>query len=150
MKTRPAQERMDEVGALAADLRALVVKLKRRLREQANTGDLTPSQVSVILRLERDGPTTVSALSRAEGVRPQSMRMTVAALEEAGHVEGRPDPGDGRQTIISLTEACHKWLTEGRAAHQDWLSRGIASKLSREEQRTLGEAARLLARIVDE
>ena len=51
-------------GALAEDLRSLVGKLKRRLREQAGPEDLTPSQVSILLRLEKDGPTTVSNLAR--------------------------------------------------------------------------------------
>lgn len=139
-----------ELGAaseLAADLRALTGKLKRRLREQGDAGDLTPSQASVLLRLERDGPATVSALSRLEGVRPQSMRMTVAALEAAGHVEGHPDPNDGRQTIISLTEACRRWIARGRAARQDWLARSIAAKLTRAEQEALARAIKLLMRI---
>ena len=71
-------------SALAGDLRALIGKLKRRLREQANAGDLTPSQVSVLLRLEREEPTTMSNLARAEGMRPQSMGSAVALLEAAG------------------------------------------------------------------
>lgn len=124
-------------------------RLKRRLREQADTGDLTPSQTAVLLRLERDGPATVSALSRAEGVRPQSMRLTVAALEAVGHVEGRPDPTDGRQTIISLTAACRRQIADGRAARQDWLARALAGKLSLEEQETLATAVALLDRVVD-
>ncbi len=139
-----------DASALAAELRALAGKLKRRLREQADAGDLTPSQTSVILRLERDGPATVSALARAEGVRPQSMRTTVAALEAAGHVEGRADPDDGRQTIISLSEACRQWIAHGRAARQDWLTRSIAAKLSRDEQATLAAATRLLARMLED
>lgn len=136
-------------SVLAADLRALTGKLRRRLRAQADVGDLPPSQTAVLLRLERDGPATVSALARAEGVRPQSMRATVATLEALGHVEGRPDPGDGRQTIISLTEACRAWLTEGRAARQDWLTRSIESRLSAPERDTLSEAIALLARLVE-
>ncbi len=75
-------------SALAAELRALLGKLKRRLREQADSVDLTPSQVSALLRLEREGPSTVSTLARGEGVRPQSMGATVATLEAAGLVSG--------------------------------------------------------------
>ena len=150
MKTRPDNTDLSGASALAADMRALMGRLKRRLREQADTGDLTPSQTAVLLRLERDGPATVSALSRAEGIRPQSMRTTVAALEAAGHVEGRPDPDDGRQTIISLTDACRRWITHGRALRQDWLTRSIAAKLSRDEQKTLALAIRLLERITED
>ncbi len=150
MGTRADDPATDGAAILAADLRALLSKLKRRLREQADAGDLTPSQASVILRLERDAPATVSALSRAEGVRPQSMRTTVAALEAGGYVEGRPDPNDGRQTIISLTDTCRQWIAEGRAARQDWLAHTIASKLARTEQQTLAAALRLLERLADD
>ncbi len=68
-------------SVLAQDLRACLGKLKRRLREQAHSGDLTPSQISVLLRLEKDGPATASSLARAEGMRPQSMASVIAALE---------------------------------------------------------------------
>ena len=137
-------------SALAADLRALIGKLKRRLREQANIGDFTPSQVSVLLRLEREGPTTMSNLARAEGMRPQSMGSAVAPLEAAGFVSGTPDPNDGRQTILSLTDTCREWIREGRAARQDWLFRTIRTRLSSQEQKDLAATVGLLRRLVDD
>ncbi len=137
-------------SALAAELRALVAKLKRRLREQANVGDLTPSQVSVLLRLEKDGQATTSSLARAEGMRPQSMATVIAGLESAGLVGGAPDPADGRQILLSLTDACRKWVQEGRAARQDWLSRTIAARLNPQEQDDLTAAVELLARLIDD
>ena|ERR1700743_921308 len=136
--------------ALAEALRSVVGKLKRRLRDQADTGDLTPSQTSVLLRLEADGSATTSGLARAEGMRPQSMGAVVAALEAAGLVAGAPDPADGRQTLLSLTDHCRAWIAQGRAARQDWLSRTIEARLSPEEQARLAAAIPLLQRIVDE
>jgi DNA-binding MarR family transcriptional regulator len=135
---------------LATELRALVGKLKRRLREQAAPGDLAPSQISVLLRLEREGPSTTSNLARLEGMRPQSMGTVIAPLEAAGLVNGAPDPADGRQTILSLTDACRKWIEEGRAARQDWLTRVLQTRLSPQEQDKLGEAVELLKRLVDD
>ena len=137
-------------AALAQDLRALVSKMKRRLREQADIGDLTPSQTSVVLRLEKHGPATTSSLARAEGIRPQSMGSIVAALDQAGLVTGAPDPTDGRRTTLSLTDACLDWIREGRAARQDWLSRAIQAQLSPQEQKHVAAAVALLGRIVDE
>ena len=67
-------------SVLAGELRVVVGKLIRRLREQVSPGDFTWSQLSVLKRLERDGPATVTTLARAEGVRPQSMGATVAVL----------------------------------------------------------------------
>jgi DNA-binding MarR family transcriptional regulator len=135
---------------LAQGLRALLGKLKRRLREQAGVGDLTPSQVSVLLCLERDGPATASSLARAEGMRPQSIAPVIAALENAGLVSGAPDPTDGRQTLLSLTDACRKLVSKGRAARQDWLARTIEARLSTREQDELLAALELLERLVDD
>ncbi|WP_092035063.1 MarR family transcriptional regulator [Bradyrhizobium sp. OK095] len=137
-------------GALAEDLRSLVGKLKRRLREQAGQGDLAPSQVSILLRLEKDGPATVSSLARSEGMRPQSMSTAVAALQAAGLVTGAADPEDGRQTILSLTKACRDRIRVGRAVRQDWLSRTISTRLSLREQDELAAAVSLLKRLVDD
>jgi DNA-binding MarR family transcriptional regulator len=142
---------MDARSALlATNLRATFGKLKRRLREQASTGDLTPSQISVLLRLEKDGAATASSLARSEGMRPQSMASVIAALESADLVSGAPDPKDGRQTLLSLTDTCRKWVQEGRAARQDWLSRTIATRLTEQEQDHLATAVYLLARLIDD
>lgn len=137
-------------SALAAELRGLIGKLKRRLREQANVGDLTVSQIAVLLRLEKDGPATASQLARAEGMRAQSMGPIVAALEAASLVKGSPDPSDGRQTIIALTDQCRDWIREGRAARQDWLSRTIDQRLSAGEQEQLAAAVVLLKRLIED
>jgi DNA-binding MarR family transcriptional regulator len=137
-------------SVLAQNLRALLGKLKRRLREQTHAGDLTASQVSVLLRLEKDGPATASSLARAEGMRPQSVAPVIAALEAAGLVGGAPDPTDGRQTLLSLTDACRKWVEEGRAARQDWLTRTLQARLSPQEQIELARAVELLKRLVDD
>jgi DNA-binding MarR family transcriptional regulator len=133
---------------LAVELHDLVGKLRRRLREQADAGDLPPSQVAVLRRLEREGPVTVSALARVAGVRSQSMGATVAALQAAGHVTGAPDPADGRQTLLSLTPACRKWIRQNRAAKQDWLLRAIDAELTTREQQELARALALLDRVV--
>ena len=135
---------------LAQQLRSFAGKLRRRLREQAGTGDLTPSQTAVLLRLEADGPATTSHLARAEAMRPQSMGTIVAALEGAGLVTGMPDPLDGRQTILSLTDPCRTWLRTSRAARQDWLAAAIGAQLSPPEQERLAAALPLLRRLVDD
>jgi len=137
-------------AALAAELRALIGKLKRRLREQSGAGDLTPSQISVLLRLEKEGPATTSGLARAEGMRPQSMAAIVAALDSAGLIGGAPDPADGRQTLLSLTDGCRQWIQQGRAARQDWLARTLHARLSLEEMDILAAAAGLLKRLAED
>ena len=147
---KAALDKTLRASALAQELRALLGKIKRRLREQGQVGDLTPSQVSVLLRLEKDGPATASSLARGEGMRPQSMSAIIAPLQEIGLVSGSPDPNDGRQTLMSLTRKCQKWLQEGRAARQDWLATALQEKLSAQEQERLAAALKLLTRLVED
>ena len=137
----------DFAPKVAAEVRAVFRKLKLRLREHGGGNDLTPSQVSVLLRLESSGALTVSSLARAEGMRPQSMSAIVSPLEKSGLVKGASDPSDGRQSLMSLTPKCLKWLREGRAAKQDWLATTISRKLSVREQEQLQAALELLARV---
>ncbi|RQT19241.1 MarR family transcriptional regulator [Burkholderia contaminans] len=144
----PPSEALPLAG-LAGELRISVGKLMRRMREQVYPNDLTSSQKSVLLRLDRDGPATVSALARAESVRPQSMRVTVATLETLGAVSGEPDPTDGRQTLITLTPGFRKTLQANRAAKDDWLFRALHAQLSEAEQAELASAVKLLQRLAE-
>jgi DNA-binding MarR family transcriptional regulator len=135
---------------LAAELRAIFRKLKLRVREHGGGNDLTPSQASVLLRLETDGAATVSSLARAEGMRPQSMSAVIHPLLEAGLLTGSPAPNDRRQTLMSLSKKCQRLLREGRAARQDWLTTTIQKKLSLEEQEMLATAVELLTRLAED
>ena len=150
MYERTNRPRIERTSALAAELRAILSKLKRKLREHGEQSDLTPSQVSVILRLEKDGPITVSSLARAEGMRPQSMSSIITSLLEAGLVSGSPDPNDRRQTLMSLSRKCQKLFRDGRAARQDWLTTTIQKKLSSHEQEKLAAAVDLLVRLAED
>jgi DNA-binding MarR family transcriptional regulator len=134
----------------AVELRDILGKLKRRLRQEYNAGDFTVSQLSVLGHLDRNGPATVTSLAKADGMRPQSMGATIAALEAAGLVTGSPDPSDGRQTVISITPFCREKIAAGRAAKEDWLFRSIKGKLNAAEQEQLACAVLLLKRLVEE
>ncbi|UVK47751.1 MarR family winged helix-turn-helix transcriptional regulator [Mesorhizobium sp. AR07] len=150
MKDQRAPQNRPEAAralAVAAELRVVVGRLVRRLREQASAGDLTSSQKSVLLHLEREGTATVTVLARAQDMRPQSMGAIVSTLEVAGLVDGAPDPADGRQTLLSLTAACRDMIVAGRAARQDWLFRAIQTNLDGEEQEQLAGAVELLKRL---
>jgi DNA-binding MarR family transcriptional regulator len=141
---------LDIASELAAQLRSTLSKLKRRLRDHGGREDLTPSQIAVLLRLDKYGPDTASSLARAEGVRPQSMSSIILALQNAGLVSGSPDPDDGRQTVISLTPLCREKIDTGRAARQDWLLRSINAKLTPSEREQLRSALLLLEKLADD
>ena len=134
---------------VAAELRGLVGKFRRRLREQADPGDFTTAQAGAIIRLEREGPLTGTELARAEGMKPQSMGPILTSLEERGVVVGEPDPADGRKTLWRVTDEVLHTLAESRATKEDWLLRTIQAKLTAEEQRELAVGVTLLARLLE-
>lgn len=138
---------MTEPSDLAGDLRVVLGQLIRRLR--AERRGLPLGQVTVLGRLERGGPAGTSALASAERVRPQSMAATVTALEAAGLVARRPDPGDGRRTLIELTPAGRDALLADRRRREDWLADAIERDLTARERRVLAEATELLGRLAD-
>ena len=145
-KPDPAAE---PTSSLAEALRGSISRLNRRLREAGNFGDFTLSQSKVLLHLERSGPATVTALADAEGMRPQSMSGIVSALKAAGMIEGSPDPADGRQTVLSLTDKCRKTVATARAAKQDWLVHVLQQKLTPAEQQKVAGAIALLDRLIE-
>ncbi|MBZ4021294.1 MarR family transcriptional regulator [Rhodobacter sp. TJ_12] len=150
MTTTPApQSGHGDTDTLARELRSLFGAYRRRLWEHSDTADLTPSQISAILRLEEKGQATVSDLARAEGMRPQSMGAIIAALETVGMITHQPDPQDGRKMLLSLTPKCQDWLTLGRAQRMDWLLRRIEDRLRPEEQKKVLAALPLLHRLME-
>ncbi|MFF2007899.1 MarR family winged helix-turn-helix transcriptional regulator [Streptomyces sp. NPDC058195] len=132
---------------LAVHLSAVVGRLLRRLRGTSSGGRLTLSQRAVLSRLDREGPATTAALARAEYVRPQSMRLTLGALESQGLVGRSPDPADGRKSVMALTAAGAAALAGVRAAKHDWLAEALAAELDGAERRTVAEAVELLDRL---
>jgi DNA-binding MarR family transcriptional regulator len=143
-------ERTDAAAlASVGELRSVIHKLNRRLREQAMEGSISSSQRSVLSHLLREGPLTLSALARAEGMRPQSMAPIIAALEQSGFLVGSPHPTDRRQTLLTLTPVAHDFADANRAAKDDWLYGSIREHLTRSEQDTLARAIPLLQRLVE-
>jgi DNA-binding MarR family transcriptional regulator len=150
MNKLPERPVPSRASVVAAELRATIGKIKRKIAIQGNAVDLTLSQMAVVRQLEQAGPATTSGLARAEGMRPQSMATIVGALEATGFISGTADPTDGRQRLFTLTDAARQWLSEGRAARQDWLSRTVDARLSPIEQEQLLTAIDLLKRLIDD
>lgn len=132
----------------AVDLRAVLARLLRKLRETTND-DITPSQASALSRLGKGGVSTVSALALAERVRPQSMAAIVEALEALGFVTRSQDPNDGRRQIVDLTEAGWAQIAGQREAGVAWLEQALAEQVSQAELMTLAAATSVLERILD-
>ncbi|SEO68499.1 MarR family winged helix-turn-helix transcriptional regulator [Actinacidiphila rubida] len=131
----------------ARDVRVALSRLRRRLRTTYDTSDLTPSQLSVLSRLDKEGDASVSELAAAERVRHQSVAAAVAVLEERRLVTRRPDPDDGRRQVVSVAEAGLAFLADSRRIGEEWLTRVLQERLTEAERGTVIEAMALLDRL---
>jgi DNA-binding MarR family transcriptional regulator len=151
--TFPAAEARENVlGApdaheVAAALRMSVGLLLRRMRQARPDGELTLPEAAALTRLGRGGPATPSALARQEQISPQSMGATIAALEARGLVERRPDPADGRRTVIHVTGPGQQKLSDKQNARIEQFARALSASFSQEELASLLAAAPLIERL---
>ncbi|MFJ9561073.1 MarR family winged helix-turn-helix transcriptional regulator [Streptomyces fuscichromogenes] len=137
----------DSATRTARDLRVVFSRLRRRIREVAQDADLTPSQESALSLVAKHGAATASALAVAEGVRPQSMATTLAALDQQGLIRRSPDPTDGRRQLVTLTEAGQARVEGNRQVRGEWLARAFEERYTEEERETMRTAFGLLERL---
>lgn len=133
----------------ASELRAVFSRLRRRLRDVTDLGDLTPSQTSVLSRLSKGGPVSASDLAAAERVRPQSMAAILAGIDQHGLIRRTPDPHDGRRQLITLTDAGREVVAGSRRAREEWISRALTEDFTEAERQTILAALALLDRLAD-
>lgn len=136
-----------EIDRAATDLRLSVMRLARRLRAERDPGDLTLGRLSVLGRLERDGPATASALAAAERITPQSMARIVQYLIGAGLVDRGQDPADRRAALLRITGPGRDVVLRDRRQREAWLSQAMAEHLTEVERELLLLAARLMDRL---
>ncbi len=133
---------------LAAELRLAVMRLARRLRQQA-PADVTPSMLSALTVVERLGPITLGDLAGFERVRPPTMTRIVARLEEDGLVEREPDESDGRVTRLELSSAGRKLIAKNRTRKDAYLADRL-KRLSPRERARLEGGIEVIQRLLDE
>lgn len=69
------------------------------------TGSVSYIRMRLLHALECDGEQTMTDLSNALGVTQRRVTDLVDALSSDGFVERRPNPKDGRSTVVSLTKS---------------------------------------------
>ena len=132
----------------AAVLRRAVTALAARARVERG-GDLSLNQVAALGRIATLGPITPGEVAEQLRMLPQSLTRTLAALEAAGLTDRTPDPGDGRQYLLSVTAAGRAALRAEMAPRNRWLARTMNDVLTPDERAHLLEAAELMQRLVE-
>jgi DNA-binding MarR family transcriptional regulator len=131
---------------LAASLRGAVMKLSRRLRSERVDESLGLSPLFALATIELREPLSASALAQFERLRPSSLTRVIATLEERGFIERQRNPDDGRQTLLTTTQAGRDIVRAERQRRQEWLAHMIDS-LTEEERGQLRTVLPILRRL---
>jgi DNA-binding MarR family transcriptional regulator len=80
----------------------------------------------MLVPLQRDGDQRCSALALQVGVDVSVASRQLAVLERLGYVQRRPDPQDGRASLLSLTLAGGQALAAARELRAEWALTALA------------------------
>ena len=129
------------------ELRILIQKVARRIRNNRAGDDLSDSQLGVLFQLE-EGDHSPGELAAHERVTPPSMNRTLNGLERAGLVARHPADDDARRVRVSITPAGLAQIAETRALRTAWFSQRLAD-LTPDERRALEAVTPILRRLAD-
>ena len=135
------------VDGVAAALQMSIGLCIRQLRQMHAHGDLSLPEASALKRLDRNGPTSVTELAKAEQISVQSMGTTLRALEARGLVERHSHPSDGRRSVLSITKSGTRVLGDKHTARAEQLAKALSTGFSPAELRQLMVAAPLIERL---
>ena len=135
------------VDDVAAALQMSIGLCIRQLRQMPAGGDLSLPEASVLKRLDRSGPSSVTELAKAEQISVQSMGTTMGALEARGFVQRHPHPTDGRRSVLSITKSGTRVLSDKHNGRAEQLAKALSTGFSPAELRQLMVAAPLIERL---
>ena len=112
-------------------LAALTWELRRAFRELAAAADLELEPLGISTRdrallefLAREtAPITLSDLARRRSVSRQHIHQSLRRLPDPGWVEEVPDPGDGRNVLLSLSRKGRAFWARIQAGDQAYFAR---------------------------
>lgn len=137
-----------EIEELAASLRLAVGRLARRLRQQSLHG-LTPSQLSILATLDREGPVRMGELARIENIAKPTITGIVDRLEDKQMLYRAPDPDDARSTVVAISDVGLKAIEAIRRERTAFLVARI-EELQPQERDILRSATGVLSKMVAE
>jgi DNA-binding MarR family transcriptional regulator len=134
----------------AARLRIVIGKLSRRLRPApaAVAAGLTPTQISLLLNVARQGPIRLSDLAAAEAINPTQLSRSVAHLVDIGAVQRASDQGDRRAAWVKPTAAGRRLAEKIRRERTDALNVALAD-LAPDERRRIEQAVPALEQLAE-
>ncbi len=129
----------------------IVGRLSRRLRPTAAgaAAGLTPTRISVLLNVVRDGPMRLSDLAASEGINPTMLSRVVSDLVEVGLLERSSDEGDRRTAWVAATAAGRRLSERMRRERTDALDVALEG-LSDSQRRRIEKALPALEELAEQ
>ena len=137
---------------IAARLRFAIVRMARRLRQEAlgaEAAQLSPTLTAALSTVHHYGPLTPSELAERERIKRPTATRTIASLEAAGLIERTTDPADRRVSLVSATADGRALLKRIRGRKNAYIARRLRN-LEADELETLERAATILERMLDD
>ena len=125
----------------ATRLRMVIGRLSRLLRAtpSGREAGLSPTRISLLLAIDRQGPVRLSELGESEGLNPTMLSRSVTQLVDAGLVARTSDDGDRRAAWVSATDPGHELAEQMRRERTDAINAAL-SGVSASERRALETA----------
>lgn len=138
-----------DIAALAEALRPGLLRVSRRLRQEAQKAGLSAQDALLLGFIRKNPGVGVSALAEAEQTSKPTMSAHVKRLEAAGLIARRDDADDGRRSGLAVTPAGARKLDAIRRSRNDWLAARLAG-LAEAERAALAAAAGPLLKLLGE
>jgi DNA-binding MarR family transcriptional regulator len=125
----------------ATRLRVAIGRLSRRLRATTagSEAGLTPTRISVLLTVDRQGPMRIADLAEQESLNPTILSRAIGQLVDDGALERVSDDRDRRAAWVNVTEAGHRVAEGIRRERTDALNDAL-SGLDADDRRLLEQA----------
>ncbi len=131
---------------VATALHRAAIRLLRAVRVADDETGISAPKLSALSVLTFGGPSSLSALAKAEQVTAATMSKLVSDLESEGLVAKRADREDKRGLRIEVTAKGRALMEEGRKRRLALLKNRLG-KFTREERAQLAAAAALMMRV---
>jgi DNA-binding MarR family transcriptional regulator len=119
--------RTREADRPAAELRAVIGRLARLLRPTRAAGALTPTEISVLFAICRDGPLPLASLAEREALNPTMLSRVIGGLTDAGLVTRTVSPDDRRSAHVTATAAGRRLRERIRSERDAVLAEALAA-----------------------
>ena len=132
---------VDRLTTVIEDFNTIFIRLPSVQR-------LNFSALSVLHTLDRNGPLRLTALLATEQLKQPALTSLVGKLEQDGLLQRRPDPADGRASLLSLTRT-GRWLVRSRHANRVAKLTTLVDQLTPGERVVLAGSIDVLHRLTE-